>query len=849
MVAWLLSGPLLLRTPAAPPSAATARFLEAYCFDCHDADEKKGGLDLSGLEVDLAKTANFEQWVKVFDRIQSGEMPPKKKPRPEPGALATFSASLQQALTAREQAATARDGRSTQRRLNRYEYENTLRDLLGAPWLQVKEWLPEDGEANRFNKSGDALDVSHVQMARYMGAADYALREVIAGEASAPATRTVRCYTREERTYIGKMTFNEFNRAPERATFPVLGSGGQPAVRAEKAPITIGAADPKVRDQEGMGVVAGSYEPITPQFNHFRAPVAGRYRLRLKAASIWVGPGKDASWWIPDLDTVSVGRRPEPVTLYSIANGNLRRLGAVDVTPDGKINEMEAWLLEGESIRPDASRLFRSRPGPRRWQNPLAEKDGQPGVAFYWLEAEGPLLEGWPGAGHKLLFGDLPLKKGSGGLVEVVSSDPHKDAERLLQAFLKRAWRKPVTDGAEAPFVAVVDRAMKDGSRFVEAMLAAYTAVLCSPDFLYLQEKPGRLDDFALASRLSYFLWNSEPDAALRALAASGQLHQPAVLRAQTDRLLNDPKSRRFVTAFLDYWLDLRKIEANAPDSGLYPDYYLDDWLLESAREETQLFFAELLKSDLPARNLVASDFAIVNERLAAHYGLPPVSGTALRRVPVPAASPRGGLLTQASVLAVTANGTTTSPVVRGAWVMERLLGQPPPPPPPTVPAIEPDVRGASTVRQQLEKHRSQASCATCHAKIDPAGFALENFDVFGGWRDRYRALGGGTPEKGLGKNGQRFEFHLALPVDAAGQLPNGRKFSDIKEFKRLLLADEAQIARNLASQLVVYATGAPVRFSDRPQIEQILQRTAQGHFPARSLVHQIVQSDLFLNK
>src|SRR5207237_5732577 len=239
----------------------------------------------------------------------------------------------------------------------------------------------------------------------------------------------------------------------------------------------------------------------------------------------------------------------------------------------------------------------------------------------------------------------------------------------------------------------------------------------------------------------------------------------------------------------------------------------------ESALGETPLFFAELLRDELPARNVVASDFAMLNERLAAHYGLPPVSGVALRPTPLPPTSPRGGLMTQAAVLKVTANGTTTSPVLRGAWIMERILGQKPPPPPPSVPAVEPDIRGARTIRQQLDKHRSLETCSACHAKIDPAGFALENFDVMGGWRDRYRSESGGELAQGIAKSGQKFAFHYALPVDASGTLPDGRQFRDVRELKQLLVANEKQLARNLARQLAVYATGAPIHFADREPI------------------------------
>ncbi|MCW3051017.1 MAG: hypothetical protein JWN14_187, partial [Chthonomonadales bacterium] len=278
-------------------------------------------------------------------------------------------------------------------------------------------------------------------------------------------------------------------------------------------------------------------------------------------------------------------------------------------------------------------------------------------------------------------------------------------------------------------------------------------------------------------------------------------------------------------------------------------DYYLDDYLVESSVGETRSFFSELLRNDLPARNLVSSDFVMVNERLANLYGLSGVTGAQIRRVELPKDSVRGGLLTQASVLKVTANGTTTSPVLRGVWINERILGQPVPPPPPGVPAVEPDIRGAVTIREQLAKHRTQTTCNSCHSKIDPAGFALENFDVFGGWRDRYRALGEGERVPGFGKNGQPFIFHPAQPVDSSGVLTDGRKFNDVRDLKRLLLQDERQIARNLVRQLVTYSTGAPVRFGDRPKVEAILDHAQPGSYGVKSLIHGIVDSELFRNK
>ena len=832
-------------------------FLEKHCLECHESVLKKGGLDLTELEFDPADPGNFARWVAVHDRVKAGEMPPKAKanartarPGPGPADVESFTRSLSASLVELERARSASEGRATQRRLNRYEYENVLRDLLHAPWLQVKDALPEDGESHRFNKIGDALDVSHVQLARYLGVADDALRQVLARQVDRPDSPTVRYYARDQRSFTGKMKFSVFNSRPERATFPMLGMAAQPDVRGGQAPLTVGDADPDRRNLEAVGVVASTYEPLEIKFNGFTAPAAGHYRLRFETFSVWVGPGKGTKWWIPDLDTVSAGRRPEPVTVYAETPPRLlRRLGSFDAAPEPTVQELDVFLLAGETIRPDAARLFRSRPP--NYQNPLAQQDGCPGVAFRWMEVEGPLLDEWPTAGHRLLFGDLPLQtaRDDGTGAEVVSNDPHGDAERLLRNFVRQAYRRPVSEDEEVRFLPVIEGALRSGHRFADAMIAGYTAVLCSPEFVCLEERPGRLDDHALSARLAFFLGNSGPDDELRALAASGQLHRPEVLRAQADRLLDDPKSRRFVDAFLDYWLDLRKIVASAPDAALYPDYYLDDLLSESALDETRAFFAELLRGDLPARNVVASDFAMLNERLAAHYGLPPVDGVALRRVSLPADSPRGGLMTQASVLKVTANGTTTSPVVRGAWIMERILGQQPPPPPPSVPAVEPDTRGATTIRAQLAKHRTQQSCAACHARIDPAGFALESFDVMGGWRDRYRMLTDGPPGPEIGHNGQKLTTRPGPLVDPAGALPDGRTFDDVRALKRLLLDDERQIARNLARQLVIYATGAPVRFADRSQIEQILDRAAPGNYGVRTLIHEIVQNELFLDK
>ena len=833
------------------PAKELAPFLDKHCLECHDSQTRKGDFDLEALKFAPTDPRNLAAWVKVHDQIATGEMPPRKKARPDAAAQSAYLADLGGKLAAADSARLAAEGRTVKRRLNRFEYESTLRDLLAAPWLDVRESLPEDSESHRFNKSGQALDVSHVQLARYLATAEDALRQVLVASAEKLPGTPRRFFARDQGSYVGPMKFSVFNTSPERATFPTLGYAAQPEVRAGKAPTTVGKADPAKRELEGVGVVASAYEPIEPKFSAFKAPVSGRYRIKLCGHTVWVGPGEAKRWFIPNLDNVAPGRRAEPVTVYALTPPRvMRRVANIDLNPEVTVADIDVLLVAGESIQVDAVRFFRSRPGAGRFQNPLATAEGQPGLVMRWIEVEGPIQDRWPTSAYQALFDDLPVRKTDSIAlkVEVTPKDPAKDAERLLRRFVQQAYRRPVSPAEEVRFLPVIQNALKTGSSFAEAMVAGYTAVLSSPGFLYLQDKPGRLDDVALAERLSFFLWNSGPDAELRRLAAEGKLRDRDVLRAQVDRLLDDPRSRRFVDAFLDYWLDLRKAGVTNPDENLYPDYYLDDHLAESCVDESRAFFAELLRGDLPARHVVASDFVFVNERLAALYGLPGVVGAKLRKVTLPKDSVRGGFLTQASVLKVTANGTTTSPVVRGAWIMERLLGRKPPAPPPSVPAVEPDIRGATTIRQQLDRHRTQESCSACHTKIDPPGFALESFDIFGGFRTNYRAIDGKTKDVGIGKNGQKFAFHQALPVESYGEL-DGRKFAAIRDFRQVVLRDERQLARNLVGQFAVFATGAPVGFADRPKVEALLDAAAPRGYGVRSLVHGLVTSDLFLNK
>jgi hypothetical protein len=311
--------------------------------------------------------------------------------------------------------------------------------------------------------------------------------------------------------------------------------------------------------------------------------------------------------------------------------------------------------------------------------------------------------------------------------------------------------------------------------------------------------------------------------------------------------MLDSPRSQLFVKNFVGQWLDLRRIDFTIPDPVLYSDF--DPLLLWSMPLETESFFAEVLREDLSLLNFVDSDWSMLNERLAIQYGVPGVTGSALKKTPLPPEAKRGGVMTHASVLKVTADGTRTSPVLRGAWVLDRILGQPPSPPPPNIPAIEPDIRGATTIRQQLDLHRNTPACATCHNHIDPPGFALENFDPIGNWRDFYRVTTR-TPA-GLVNlpYGSGRAVYRGPDVEQGGQTHDGRAFKDITDYKRLLLEDKDQIARNLVRKVMIYSTGAEIQFADREVVEQIVDKLRAQNYGLRTLVHEVVQSRMFLMK
>jgi hypothetical protein len=452
---------------------ALQKFMGSKCLDCHTGSTAEAAFDLSQMLDKGLSLENLNAWALVYDRVQAGEMPPDNSVTEE--QRSEFTRTLFPILVDFDKQLIAAQGRTTLRRLNRYEYENTLRELLDAPWLQLKTMLPEDGELFRFNKVSEALDVSHVNMARYMQAADYALRQVISDRPDAPTSKVTRYYAREQASFNRKTHYTVFNRSPERAVFPLIDYAPDLAVlRDDKHPFTVGEANPEQREREAFGVVASSYEPIEPRFSEFKAPRSGRYKLRFKGYTFWAG-GEEKKWWRPDREKTSIGRRSEPVVIYSeLPPRQLRRIGEFDFQIQPSVQELDVYLLEGETIQPDAVRLFRSRPS--NWHNPLAEEDGMPGVAFSYLEVEGPMLESWPTAGHPLLFDTLPSAKVQ-GTYQVVSNDTTIDVDRLVRRFLTKAYRRTVSEEDAKRFTTVAKNALSRGHSFQESMIAAYVAV------------------------------------------------------------------------------------------------------------------------------------------------------------------------------------------------------------------------------------------------------------------------------------------------------------------------------------------------------------------------------------
>lgn len=850
---------VLLTTFGINPGQPTQDFFHQHCLECHSTTLKKGGLDLSALPLDLDNSVNFQRWVKIHDRIEAGEMPPKHQPRPPQAEQKAVLAWIKSNLSRQELARWKSEPRTGIRRLTRAEYENTMRDLFDMPGILLQDDLPADGSAHGFDTNSDALDISHVNLAKYMEAADKVLDLAICTQPTPPIRKVQRVTMANESSTLGACILEGDgvmlkNKKPD----PKYPPAGYQKHIDYGAHLALGMHS-DVSPGSSVGLFRHEDDSFRPSFVEFTTIYPGMYRVK---TNFW-----SFTW---DKGQVLPAKKIETVRLdvwHITGDGRgtghpSTLLGYFDAPSiEGKTYEITRWLNPADSfglnfttssigheIRGTKGRLM-------AWTGP--------GIACDGLEIDGPIYDQWPTVSHRRLFGDLTFKeikpdtnKDKRPLKHqewkqrfnarnqadppphtlkpwtVHSEQPLVDADRLLASFLPRAFRKPVSEAVRKSYLAMVEKRLQEGDLFESAMRWVYRAALCSPDFLYRIEEPSspgsnRIDDYSLASRLSYFFWNSMPDDQLMELASTQKLHQPEVLKIETERLLRSPKSARFRDDFLGQWLKLRKIAANDPDPKLYGGWSVA--LQDAMVAETRSYFQELLDRDLGASHLIKSDFVMLNERLAKHYGIPGVEGCQIRRVALPPGSPRGPFLTQAAILKVTANGTTTSPVPRGAFVMDRLLGLPPDPPPANVAAVEPDVRGTTTIREQLAKHRDNSTCASCHARIDPPGFALESFDVIGGFRTRYQSI-----------------TQMKPPVDPSGVLADGRSFKDILEFQNLMIQDSDRLLKNLLERFAVYSLGREMYFSDRDAMASMIGRTKAQGGGIRSLIHELVQSELF---
>ncbi len=838
-------------------------FFARYCVECHGNSTQEATLDLTSLPRDYAHADHGRRWLKVYDRIAAREMPPQHSEQPDAAERIAILTALSQLMIDAERE-TAKDVPRL-RRLTRSEYENTIRDLFDMPGIALAGNLPADGSAHGFDKHPEALDISHMNVAKYLEAADHILDYAIATRPEPPTIQRRRISLANSGGFVAHILMNGDG---------VLLKGKQPdpdfPPAAEQSHLDEGAHERlgTFRNGAAVGLFRHEDESVSPYFIEHVTIYPARYRVRTSLWSFQWDQGK----MLPGRGTEAA--RLSVVQLTGDGRGGQHPnypLGYFDA-PDTQSREHElvVWLNHNEIIGFNAASLA---PAANYYKKRRAMEFTGPGIAVDWLDIEGPLYESWPPKAHKLLLGDLPMTEfkseeqpgirppsrsrprqiGAGrnrpdpepGLWTVQSEDPLRDADRLLSVFLPKLFRRPVAEEVRRQYVEIVRERIDHGDCFELAMRAAYRNALVAPDFLYHVEPVETLDDYALACRLSYFLWNSLPDDSLLRHAAAGDLRQPQVLHAETQRLLDHPRSERFVNDFVGQWLRLKDIAATDPDNNLYPEF--SPYLQDSMVAETREYLRELLDQDLDAAHLVKSPFVMINQKLATHYGIADVSGTQVRPVPLPDDCPRGGFLTQAAILKITANGTTTSPVPRGAFVLDRLLGEPPEPPPANVAAIEPDVRGVTTVREQLAKHRDQDVCASCHLRIDPPGFALESFDVIGGFRDRYRSIGEGDPApRGLIDPMIGIGFRLGPPVDSSGELLDGRTFTDVRQYQDMIAADSTRLLQNLAQQFAVYATGRSSRFSDRAAIQEVVRRTESGGGGIRTLVHELIGSPLF---
>ena len=771
---------------------------EASCLLCH-GENTATPLNMQELSYDLGNAETYRTWQHIYNRLERGEMPPM-------AVSDTIRSLIDNALVALKPAlvdanVAARGGsRTALRRLTRLEYANTLEDLLhidaeAATALTVD--LPAEADTGGFDTVASKQDISALHVRGYLSAADSALDAAI-----------------------------QLGPRPETERFEIDYAKSQFLFRFNKSENSGAGITLMLDDAAVMFFDIGSTFLMHSMNCHqepYQVPAPGRYRVTLEAYPYQANS-------------------PVILTLYSgvkqtglVASlDNL--IGSFDlIEPEARVVEVTTYLTPGMLLSPS---LAGHDEGGKLPYYALPENyvDDYPGagIAIKSMLIEGPLNDVWPPRSTRELL--IGIDFDESGQIEL--SKPAIDhINEIVENFAQRAFRRPLAAGEAKSYADLALPLLEDGRPFLEALRVPLRTVLNASSFLYQDGDAGALDDYRLASRLSYFLWRSMPDEALLAVAEAGRLSDPTELSRQVDRMLDDPKSKRFVKDFVGQAYRLYEIKSTSPDGALYPEY--DDLLGQAMQAETELFYAELIRENLSVANLVAADFTFLNRRLAEHYKLPGIEGQQMRKVMLPEGSVRGGLLSQGSIHKITSNGTNTSPIPRGNFVLANFLGRPAPPPPPNVGGVEPDTRGTTTIREQLAAHRDSPICAGCHRNIDPPGFAMESFDPVGGFRDKYRFVEAGAAEDA--------PYELGLPVDASGETTDGASFGGFAEYQQVLLDNEMDsISRNLASQLITFGTGASIEFSDRDAVDEIIRSTKEHNYPLRTMIHEVVASDLF---
>ncbi len=770
-------------------STLVAPFFQEHCNLCHGEKKQKGDLRVDDLKVDLQSPATMAHWEEIMNRINSGDMPPDDEPRPNPAEISRVADWIVQQLRESESVRQSSAGEAVAfRKLTRDEYANTIRDLLGVNFdVKAPSGLPEDPDWKGFERIGSVLTLSPAHIEKYLAAADAILDEALSLRPE-PKREVIRWEAFD-------MRWKDFKQEYE----------------------TRGIAD-KVR----IDIVPRNYTTDTWNVD---IKTTGDYIVRLKLSGLRPEGGRAPRLkvYLSSINTTLLEQdidAPEdkPITVEArvhLVAGNypVRLINAVPgPNPEGRRSR--------HSGTPNAFTSTRSRVP---WQLKLTDDDFkpiQPTLIIDSVEWDGPIVDSWPTKAHR----------------EIYCS---KDAREILTRFATRAWRRPVVVTEIEPFMKSVDAAAALGDSFEVAVKNGLMGILCAKSFLYLEEgdvvkRSPTISDNELASRLSYFLWSSMPDSRLLELAAKGSLHDGETLKSEVHRMLKDARASEFANSFPRQWLQLRKVGMFPPDKELYPDY--DENLEQSMVAETLGFFGEVLRRNESLREFIHSDWTMLNERLAMHYGIEGIRGDQIQRVLLKPDTHRGGLLTQGSILSLTSDGTRHRPVHRGVWMLESIIGKPPPPPPANVPALStPDAKAKkTTVREKLELHRADPNCNACHSKIDPLGIAFDNYDAIGHWRTVE------TVRDGTGSDPM---------LDASGVLTDGRKFADSDGLKKILLEDLDKFAVTFTEKLATYALRRGMTFSDREELKRIAEQSKATDYQLATLIESLVTSPLFLKR